>query len=239
MTNNQIKQKNIAGKKKFFTVEGNIGAGKTTFLKKIAHSLSCEVLFEPCAEWQNINGYNALEKFYSDISRWAFSFQLYAFLTRVESILQSMENEHNSFFLTERSIFADRYVFAKACYEANHMENLEWNMYVKWFEWTLARQPNHMLPEGIIYLHTTPKKSYERIMTRGRHEEKNISHEYIETLYNNHNNWLIDKKNIDDKIQNIPVLVLDCDQEFENDGIIWENMVYLVKKFINENLAKK
>lgn len=221
----------------FLTVEGNIGAGKSTFLKKLKKDLSCNVLFEPCDKWQNINGLNALEKFYSDIQRWAYSFQLYAFLTRTESILQQIESIHlnqkdQNFFIAERSIFTDRYVFAKTCYENGYMNDLEWNMYTTWFEWTIARQPQCIIPNGIIYLETTPETSYQRIITRGRTEEKKIALSYIEKLYENHSNWLINKKNIDNRIKNIPVLILDCNQEFENNSIIWGNMLYSIEKFI-------
>ena len=222
----------------FLTVEGNIGAGKSTFLKKLQNDLSSNVLFEPCDKWQNINGFNALEKFYSDIKRWAYSFQLYAFLTRTESILQQIESinlnklDKKNFFIAERSIFTDRYVFAKTCYENGYMEDLEWNMYTTWFEWTIARQPQCIIPNGIIYLETTPEKSYQRIMHRGRGEEKKIALSYIEKLYENHSNWLIAKKNIDDRIKEIPVLVLNCNQEFENNSIIWGNMLYSIQRFI-------
>lgn len=240
MKNNIIKQNNNLYNKCFFTIEGNIGAGKTTFLKKLSQSLNCDVLFEPCEKWQDINGYNALEKFYTNIQRWAYSFQLYAFLTRTESILQKLEkpphNHNDTFFLAERSIFADRYVFAKACHQGGFMENLEWNMYTTWFDWTLARQPEEIIPKGIIYLQTDPHVSYRRILHRGRSEEKDISLEYIKKLYTNHHEWLILKENIELRIKDIPILILDCNEEFENNSIIWENMVYLVKSFMTKTL---
>ena len=61
----------IKGKKtskRCFIVEGNIGVGKSTFLKLLAQRLDCHVVFEPHKKWQNIGtAGNLLEKFYQDI----------------------------------------------------------------------------------------------------------------------------------------------------------------------------
>lgn len=219
----------------FLTVEGNIGAGKSTFLQKISQELKSELLLEPCCQWQNINGYNLLDAFYKDIKRWAYSFQLYAFLTRIEAIEKKLDICKKPFFIAERSIFADRYVFAKVCHEDGYMSDLEWSMYTKWFDWTLDRKRKEVLPSAIIYLDVDPRVSLERINIRGRKEEKNIQIDYLKSLHQCHNLWLVEKKNIHEKIANIPILNLDCSQDFENNSVIWQNMVYLVKKFIHEN----
>jgi deoxyadenosine/deoxycytidine kinase len=235
-TNKTFYTSTVAKKNSFFiTVEGNIGAGKSTFLKKIAESLKCSFLPEPCQEWQNINGHNLLDEFYKDIKRWAYSFQLYAFLARIESIEKQFDLDTNPFFIAERSIFADRYVFAEACYNNKNMSDLEWNMYTKWFDWAIARKANKIIPSAIIYLKVDPLISFDRINQRGRFEEKNIPLEYLQSLDNYHNLWLLDKKNIHDRIKNIPTLVINCNEDFENNSKTWENMVSLVQEFITIN----
>ncbi|MCK5632766.1 deoxynucleoside kinase, partial [bacterium] len=40
--------------KKCFVVEGNIGVGKSSFLRLLAQKLDCQVVFEPHEKWQNI-----------------------------------------------------------------------------------------------------------------------------------------------------------------------------------------
>lgn len=222
----------------FITIEGNIGAGKSTFLKKITEELQCQLLLEPCHEWQNINGHNLLNEFYKDIKRWAYSFQLYAFLTRIESIQKKIDNMDSNFFISERSIFADRYVFAEVCYENNNMTDLEWSMYKKWFDWTIARQNKQLLPAAIIYLQVNPEISYKRINIRGRSEEKHIPIEYLESLHNKYNELLINQKNINQFIKNIPILTINCNENFENNSEIWENMVYLIQDFMYTNFKK-
>ncbi len=69
--------------KKSFLVEGNIGAGKSTFLKIISQYLDIQIIYEPHQKWQNVAGHNLLEQFYKDPKRWAYTFQSYAFVSRV------------------------------------------------------------------------------------------------------------------------------------------------------------
>lgn len=222
----------------FISIEGNIGAGKSTFLKKITTEFNCPLLLEPCDQWQNINGYNLLDEFYKDIKRWAYSFQLYAFLTRVESIEKKIDLVKNAFFISERSIFADRYVFSEVCYNNGNMSELEWNMYKSWFDWTLHRINKKALPSAIIYLKVSPEISHHRINTRGRFEEKSIPIEYLMALNEKYDSLFLSKQNIHECIQNIPILTINCDENFENNSKIWENMVYLIKDFIYTNFKK-
>lgn len=77
MIHNQTQGKVIA-------VEGNLGAGKSTylaFLQKILPDI--EIIKEPVDEWQNIRGHNLLEMFYKDSKRWSFTFQTYAMVSRM------------------------------------------------------------------------------------------------------------------------------------------------------------
>ncbi len=40
---------------------------------------------------------------------------------------------------------------------------------------------------------------------------------YLSMLHDKHENWLIDKIGVDDYIKNVPVLILDCTQDFESN----------------------
>ncbi|KAA0163747.1 hypothetical protein FNF27_07882 [Cafeteria roenbergensis] len=89
-------------------IEGNIAAGKSTFLRILAEAgLGFFVVPEPLSKWQGIPadddvempvsasqdaGMNILDKFYSDQERWAFTFQTYAFLSRLRAQLRPFED---------------------------------------------------------------------------------------------------------------------------------------------------
>ena len=67
-------------------VEGNIGAGKTTFLKNFdKYSNSVEVIPEPVQKWRDVKGHNLLEKFYQEPNRWSMLLQTYVQLTMVQN----------------------------------------------------------------------------------------------------------------------------------------------------------
>lgn len=215
-----------------FVLEGNIGAGKSTLLRLLGESLPIDVLFEPTDKWQKIGaGGNLLDLFYKDTKRWAYTFQSYAFVSRVQSIVeqQHLPYSHATQIL-ERSVYCDRFCFAQNCYEAGLMSPLEWQIYQEWFTWLVESYTQR--PSGFIYLKTSPKVCFERLTKRSRSEEAGIPLSYLEALHNKHEDWLVHKTNIIDYLKNVPVLVLDCDMDFENDRERLTDHVKAVEQFI-------
>jgi len=202
--------------KRTFVIEGNIGAGKSTFLSLIEKYLSVEPVFEPHDQWQAVgNGENLLEKFYSDSARWAYTFQTYAFVTRVLSQEDSLKKSSYTEFVLERSVYSDRYCFAKNCYEMGILTPLEWQLYRDWFSWLVDRYTT--VPSGFIYLRTDPKICFNRMAIRSRSEEAAVSLDYLNRLHEKHENWLIHKLDLPDALKSVPVLILDCNKDFEHD----------------------
>lgn len=198
---------------KYFVVEGNIGSGKSTFLKVINTFLNAQVVYEPHEKWQDIAGENLLDHFYSDTQRWAYTFQTYAFITRVLEREKEARKNIYPFQILERSVFSDRYCFAQNCYELGLMTPLEWKLYQDWFAWLID---TYMVkPSGFIYLQTDPKVCYDRIQKRKRPEEAKVSIDYLELLHNKHEKWLIEKQEVAAYIQETPVLVIPCNEDFE------------------------
>jgi deoxyadenosine/deoxycytidine kinase len=217
--------------KRYVIVEGNIGAGKSTFLRIIKDRLSLPIIFEPVDKWQVVaDGQNLLEKFYSDTNRWAYTFQSYAFITRIFALEQALKKDYDTCHVLERSIYSDRYCFAKNCYEQGIMSRLEWQLYQEWFAWLTDHRMS--LPIGFIYLRATPDICYQRLIKRGRLEESPVSVDYLEQLHEKHDAWLLKKKEIASNIAQLPVLVLDCNKEFENDELQQEAFIKQVKVFI-------
>jgi deoxyadenosine/deoxycytidine kinase len=214
-----------------FIVEGNIGAGKSTFLQILKQYLNVQVMLEPHEQWQNIgNGYNLLDLFYKDPKRWAYSFQSYAFVSRIA--LQNAYTRTNPYAvqILERSVFSDRYCFAFNAYELGYMNALEWKIYQEWFAWLVDTYVTK--PDGFIYLRTNPSVCYNRLKKRSRDEEATVSREYIEKIHEKHENWLMEKKGIESSLAQIPVLVLDCDADFETNKAEQERHVEQVGAFV-------
>ena len=119
---------------KVLIVEGNIGTGKTTFLKLFEKHKHIEVIYEPVDVWtkfKDTDGKNILEKFYSDFKRWAYTMQSFAFKTRLES---QSKPQIKTLRIIERSVFTDYFVFAHNCYLTDLMTKLEWLIYKSWFK---------------------------------------------------------------------------------------------------------
>ena len=85
--------------KKMLVVEGNIGAGKSTFLSILQRKLPVDVVFEPTNKWQQVGeDGNLLDLFYKDTLRWAYTFQSYAFISRIQSLLDNQKKSKHSIF---------------------------------------------------------------------------------------------------------------------------------------------
>lgn len=216
---------------KSIIVEGNIGAGKSTFLRLVDQALNVQVVYEPHEKWQDINGAgNLLENFYADTKRWAYTFQSYAFITRVLEQEAYLKKALHPIQILERSVYSDRYCFAKNCYQMGTMTALEWKLYKEWFSWLINDYVKK--PQGFIYLKTDPEVCYERLLKRSRSEEKAVPLEYLQKLHQKHEDWLIHKKDVLEHLVDIPVLVLECNQEFEADSAQMNEHLKKIRDFL-------
>ena len=211
-------------------VEGNIGAGKSTFLRVMGAYLQAQLVFEPHQRWQDVGGENLLEHFYKDTPRWAYTFQTYAFLTRIFALQEQTKVCQSALQLIERSVFSDRYCFAKNCFDMGLMSSLEWKLYESWFVWFVERQVSR--PDMFIYLRAEPQKCYDRISIRSRSEEGGVSLEYLQMLHQKHDDWLVHKKDILPVLAQTPVLVLDGDLEFESDVAVQRQYADAIVHFL-------
>ncbi len=224
---------NTTSKTPSFIIEGNIGAGKSTLVSLIQQKLDVHVVFEPHDQWQMVGGTeNLLDKFYKDTSRWAYTFQSYAFVTRVRA-----QEEHAKKYpfipqVLERSVYSDRYCFAKNCFELGYMNALEWKLYQEWFSWLVDNYT--AVPDGFIYLQTDPHKCFDRLTKRDRHEESDVSLDYLKSLHQKHESWLINKHGIAETLVDVPVLILDGNQEFEQDALVAQDMLDAIRTFIEQ-----
>ncbi len=230
----------MSSKKKppYFVVEGNIGAGKSTMLRLIRESLPVSVVYEPTDKWQNGSQGNLLELFYNASPRWAYTFHNYAFLSRVQAPLEHDKHANpEQTYVYERSVYCDRFCFAKNCFESGLMTGLEWELYKQWFDWLCNDYVRP--PKGFIYLQSTPEICYERIHKRGRSEEESIPLSYLKHLHDKHEAWLIEKKETLNSLNDTPVLVLDCSHDFESNKKVQQQYIEQLYAFIQDITQQK
>lgn len=199
-----------------FIIEGTIGAGKSTFLHLLKKYIpNITTADEPLNAWSSDDiEKSLLAKFYKSQERWAYTIETTAMMTRVrQHITQS--NYPNNYHVMERSIYSGHYVFALNGLKNGSFSKMEWGLYLKWFEFLINQKCKP--PRGFIYLRVSPNIAYKRIKIRSRSAEKNISLEYLNQIHEHHEQFLINKENILPELKRVPVLVLDCNKEFEHN----------------------
>ena len=124
-----------------FSIEGNIGSGKSTIIKNIKNSFikykNFKIIYlqEPVDIWESIvdeNNKNIIEHFYGDNVKYGFSFQMLAFISRNKLLNETIANNANEniVIITERSIFSDKNVFAKMLYKDKSINEIEYQIYL-------------------------------------------------------------------------------------------------------------
>lgn len=173
----------------YISIEGNIGAGKTTLASMLAEQFNCRLILEEFTE----NPF--LPYFYNDPERYAFPLELF-FMTERYKQLQSMLPQQDLF----RDLTISDYFFTKTLlFARNNLQDEEFRMFQKMFHTLNAAFPK---PEIIIYLHRSVNNLMENIQKRGRDFESTITPEYLKKIQNVYFEYFRMESSI-------PIIVLD------------------------------
>lgn len=181
-----------------YSIEGNIGSGKSTFVGILRQFFGDDenIVFmeEPVDIWESIqdsNGENIIEKFYRDSKKYSFAFQMMAYISRLSMLQKIVDENPNKIIICERSLYTDKNVFAKMLYDSGSIEEVEYQIYLKWFEEFMNN-----LPEiKFMYVRVNPEKSHERVLKRQRKGE-NIPLDYLKSCHEYHENWLNENNHV-------------------------------------------
>ena len=187
--------------KGILSIEGNIGAGKSTLLaqlKEVCVDSSQKVVFmqEPVDQWSSIcneSGDTILSCFYQDPGKYAFAFQVMAFTSRLAAFNRVVkENPDCELIVCERSLEADRNIFAQMMRDQGSMEPMVYQVYEMLYETTASEFP----ASNIVYLDASPETCLKRIAKRGRAGEAGICLDYLETCKSYYDAWLLKRENV-------------------------------------------
>ncbi|XP_057635307.1 deoxyguanosine kinase, mitochondrial isoform X3 [Chionomys nivalis] len=175
---------------------------------------------------------------YQEPARWSYTFQTLSFLSRLKVQLGSppgrLLQAEKSVRVFERSVYSDRYIFAKNLFENGSLSDIEWHIYQDWHSFLLQEFADRLLLHGFIYLQASPQVCLERLYQRAREEEKGIELAYLEQLHGQHEDWFINKttKLHFEALQHVPVLVLDVSEDFSENAAKQEELMSQVNTFM-------
>lgn len=178
--------------RKLISIEGNIGSGKSTLIELLKNENENEKMIylpEPVDTWNEIkdsSGVTILEKYYQNQKRYAFPFQMMAYITRLSLIRKTINSSPDDcIIIMERSIYTDREIFAKMLHDSGKIEDIEYSIYLRWFN-----EFSESILHGIIYVKTTPELCLSRIENRNRKGEDFIPLSYLKNCHDYHENWI-------------------------------------------------
>lgn len=176
---------------KIICIEGNIGTGKTTFVKKMKEHFKerDDIMFleEPVDLWLECRDKegNILEHYYKDQTAFGFKFQMLAYISRLSILKRAIESGKYKYIISERSLHTDKNVFCRMLHDSGKIDDIGFQIYNMWFDEFYPYSKNCIY----LYLRCEPEISLQRVLKRGRKGES-IPLEYLEECHIYHDEWL-------------------------------------------------
>lgn len=162
---------------KFITVEGNIGAGKTTLANMLAKHFSAKLILEEFAD----NPF--LPLFYERPQQYAFPLELFFMAERYKQLKEMLQSQD----LFSDVIISD-YLFIKSLLFAKiNLPEEEYSLYQKLFD---IINPQLVQPELLIFLNAPVSKLQENIRSRARSYEQQIPDEYLLNVHDTYMQYI-------------------------------------------------
>lgn len=168
---------------KYISIEGNIGAGKTSLSKLLAEELGAKLILEEFAE----NTF--LPKFYENPERYAFPVEL-SFLSERFS---QLKRELNTTDLFAPNIISDYFISKCQIFAKNNLNKDEYDLFLKMYEIVEASCPK---PDLMVYLYLDVEDLQYNIRKRGRSYEQSISDEYLQNIQNQYLEYIRQHENL-------------------------------------------
>ncbi|MFL5772442.1 MAG: deoxynucleoside kinase [Flavisolibacter sp.] len=161
----------------FFTIEGNIGAGKTTLAHLLSKHFNARLVLEQFAD----NPF--LPKFYDNPQQYAFPLELFFMAERFKQLKELIQQKD----LFQNVTISD-YLFTKCLLFARiNLPEDEFRLYQRLFE--IVNQ-QILQPEILIYLHAPVQKLQQNIKKRNRSYEQKIPDDYLFSIQETYTHYI-------------------------------------------------
>lgn len=153
------------------TIDGIIGSGKSSLITQLSDDFTC--FQEPVYEW------SLLQSFYDDMNAFASPFQ-FQVLFSFHKLYSTIKNVNDKVIL-ERCPWSSKNIFTHMLVENGHIKPEEYNIYCNFYNKV------SFATNLYIYLKVDTDVAYQRILNRGRAEERSLKFEYLQLLNNKYN----------------------------------------------------
>lgn len=193
----------------FISIEGNIGAGKTTLASKIAGDYNAKLILEQFEE----NSF--LPKFYKEPDKYAFPLELSFLAERYEQL------KHQ---LTSRDLFktftvSDYFINKSFIFARKNLPEDTFGLYKKLFEIISESLPK---PDLLVYLYMNIENLMRNIYHRGREYEQDIKPEYLAKIQESYLDFIRQKSNM-------RILIVDTNEiDFVNRPEDYKSMIEII-----------
>ncbi len=190
----------------YIVIEGNIGAGKTTFVKMLTAKHNARMLLETFAD----NPF--LPKFYEEPEKYAFTLEMAFMADRYGQLKKGIQEQD----LFTKFTVSDYYFMKSLIFAKQTLTDTEFQLYRQFFHIIYPSLPK---PDLYVYLHTDVDRLLQNIKKRGREYEQNISADYLTKIQKGYFDFF--KQHSGD----FPFLIIDTTRlDFVNNAAHFEQL---------------
>ncbi|MCD6113405.1 MAG: deoxynucleoside kinase [Bacteroidales bacterium] len=195
----------------YISIEGNIGAGKTTLATKIANDFNAKLILEEFEE----NAF--LPKFYKDPDRYAFQLELAFLAQRYKQLSEHLISQD----LFKKFTVSDYFINKSLIFARKTLQNDEFLLYSNLFNIIKTSLPQ---PDLLVYLFVDVDNLIRNIEKRGRSYEQNIQRTYLEKIQASYFEFLKQQ-------QDMRILIIDTnDIDFLNNEDDYKKILNVINK---------
>ncbi len=153
----------------YISIEGNIGAGKTSLTTRMAERHGARLVLEEFAE----NPF--LEHFYKQPDRYAFPVELSFLAERFSQLKEELTNRN----LFQSVVMSDYFINKSFIFASANLGPDEFDLFMQLFKIVEANLPK---PELLVYLYLPEEQLLANIKKRGRSYEQGIQAKYLRNI---------------------------------------------------------
>jgi len=162
----------------YIAIAGNIGSGKTTLARLLAHHMGYEAHYED----PSANPY--IFDFYKDMKHWSFHLQISFLDSRLRQTLQIIRSGQN--VVQDRTVYEDAEIFTPNLLSMGLLSQRDYETYRSLYETVI---PLITPPDLVIYLRASIPTLVDQIAARNREYEDNLRIDYLKRLNERYNAW--------------------------------------------------